>query len=116
MKGPRTDRFLLMVRTDVEGEWEERFNRWYTGEHVPTLMKVPGFRWGRRYRVVEGDPTEPAPPGLQRYLAIYGLDSPEVLRSPEYEAVRAWDSGLQPHLRNTVVALYELLSAEVGEG
>lgn len=108
------DRFLLMVRTDVEGAWEERFNEWYTRDHVPTLMKVPGFRWGRRYRLVEGDPTEPAPPGVQRYLAVYGIDHPDVLRTTEYEAVREWDPRVKPHLRNTVVALYELLTAEEG--
>jgi hypothetical protein len=102
------------VRTDVEHEWEDRFNRWYTDEHVPTLMTVPGFRWGRRYRLVEDDPTEPAPPGVQRYIAIYGIDEPEVLRSPEYDAVRPWNPELKPHLRNTVVALYELLTAELG--
>lgn len=105
------DRYLLMVRTDVEAVAEESFNSWYA-THVPTLMSVPGFRWGRRYRLVEGDPTEPAPPGVQRYVAVYGIDHPDVLRSAPYEAVRAWDPGIKPHLRNTVVALYELLAAE----
>lgn len=105
------DRYLLMVRTDVEAGAEETFNAWY-GTHVPTLMTVPGFRWGRRYRLVEGDPTEPAPPGVQRYVALYGIDHPDVLRSAPYEAVRAWDPDIKPHLRNTVVALYELLTAE----
>jgi hypothetical protein len=105
------DRYLLMVRTDVEAGTEESFNAWY-GTHVPALMTVPGFRWGRRYRLVEGDPTEPAPPGVQRYVALYGIDHPDVLRSASYEAVRAWDPGIKPHLRNTVVALYELLTAQ----
>ena len=112
----RQDRFLLVVRTDIESEWEHQFNRWYTDEHVPTLMRVPGFSWGRRYRLVEDDPTEPAPPGVQRYLAVYGIEDAEVLRSTAYEAVRAWSPELKPHLRNTVVALYELLTAEVGRG
>jgi hypothetical protein len=111
MSKPR-DSYLLMVRTDVDLSAEDRFNAWYSGEHVPELMTVPGFRWGRRYRIIEGDPTEPAPPGVQRYLAIYGIDHPDVLRSDAYEAVRAWDDGVKPHLRNTVVALYELLAAE----
>jgi hypothetical protein len=106
------DRYLLMVRTDVDADTEGRFNEWYA-THVPTLMAVPGFRWGRRYHLVEGDPTEPAPPGVQRYVAIYGIDHPDVLRSAPYEAVRAWDSAIKPHLRNTVVALYELLTADV---
>lgn len=105
------DRYLLMVRTDVEAGAEENFNAWYES-HVPALMTVPGFRWGRRYRLVEGDPTEPAPPGVQRYVALYGIDHPDVLRSAPYEAVRAWDPEIKPHLRNTVVALYELLAAE----
>jgi hypothetical protein len=100
-----------MVRTDVEADTEESFNAWYA-THIPALMTVPGFRWGRRYRLVEGDPTEPAPPGAQRYVAVYGIDHPDVLRSAPYEAVRAWDPAIKPHLRNTEVALYELLTAE----
>ena len=113
MKQSPRDRYLLMVRTDVDEEWEDRFNRWYTDEHVPALMTVPGFRWGRRYRLVEGDPSEPAPPGVQRYVAVYGIDDASVLRSEEYEVVRAWDAELRPHLRDTVVALYEMVTAEV---
>jgi hypothetical protein len=106
------DRYLLMVRTDVDVSAEESFNAWYA-THVPALMTVPGFRWGRRYRLVEGDPTEPAPPGVQRYVAIYGIDHPDVLRTAPYEAVRAWNPAIKPRLRNTVVALYEQLDAEM---
>jgi hypothetical protein len=105
------DRYIMMVRTDVDAATEESFNEWYT-THIRALMTVPGFRWGRRYRLVDGDPTEPAPPGVQRYLAIYGINHPDVLRSAPYEVVRAWDPGIKPHLRNTVVALYELLTTE----
>ena len=106
------DRYPLMVRTDVDAGMEKNFNEWYS-THVPALMTVPGFRWGRRYRLVDGDPTEPAPPGVQRYAVIYGIDHPNVLRSAPYEAVRAWDPAIKPHLRDTVVALYELLAADV---
>jgi hypothetical protein len=58
---------------------EEEFNAWYEDEHLPERLAIPGFRSARRW-VAEGRP------GEGKYLATYELDSPGVLRSPEYLA------------------------------
>jgi hypothetical protein len=66
---------LLAVFVDVPGDLKSDFDRWYETEHLPTLRALPGFRSATLYGAVEGSPTN---------LAMYQLDSPEALQSPEY--------------------------------
>lgn len=58
---------------------EDDFNAWYTQEHIPLLMKVPGWLRARRYSLLEGSGP--------RYLALHDLDSEEALNEPAHEAV-----------------------------
>lgn len=60
---------LLLVQANVAAEHEEAFNAWYY-HHVPRLLEIPGFNWGRRYVGVRGE---------IRYLALYELESADVL-------------------------------------
>ena len=70
---------LLLVMLDAEpGVDHDEFNRWYFEEHVAERLALPGFRSARRFEAVEGSP---------RYLAIYELDSPEALTTPEYRVL-----------------------------
>ena len=69
---------LLLVMADINPEDEEEFNRWYNEEHIPERLSVPGFISGRRYRAIDGSP---------KYLALYELESPEVLKKKEYLAI-----------------------------
>jgi hypothetical protein len=66
---------LLMLWTDVDPELEEEFNRWYNEEHMPHLLKVPGFLSGGRYRALKGGP---------KYLTMYELEDHNVLRSAAF--------------------------------
>lgn len=54
---------LLTVQANVEPEHEAAFNDWYHC-HVPHLLQVPGYCWGRRYRGVVGN---------IGYLAVYEI-------------------------------------------
>ena len=63
---------LLMVWADIDPEFEAEYNRWYDEEHFPLLLSVPGFLSGGRYQAVKGSP---------KYLAMYELESIDVLRS-----------------------------------
>jgi hypothetical protein len=47
---------LLMVWTDIDGEFEAEFNSWYYGEHIPRLLEVPGFLSAGRYKAIRGGP------------------------------------------------------------
>jgi hypothetical protein len=54
---------LLVVQMNVDPEHERAFNDWYHC-HVPHLLEVPGYRWGRRYAGIFGP---------VRYLALYEI-------------------------------------------
>jgi hypothetical protein len=57
---------LLVVQMNVRPEHERAFNDWYHC-HVPRLLEVAGYRWGRRYVGVFGP---------IKYLALYEIADP----------------------------------------
>ena len=67
---------LLLFMTDIDPAHGSEFHRWYEEEHIPERMAIPGFLTARRFQTLEGSP---------KYLAIYDLESPDVLRSPDYQ-------------------------------
>ena len=66
---------LLMLWTDVDPEHEAEFNRWYDEEHITHLLQVPGFLSAGRYVALRGGP---------KYLAMYELEDPSVLRTAAF--------------------------------
>jgi hypothetical protein len=73
---------LLVAFMNPPADDEAGFNAWYDEEHVPLRLEVPGFLSARRYRVPEGSPyaAEDGP----KYLALYDLESVDVLRTRAY--------------------------------
>jgi len=64
----------------VDSQYEAEFNRWYNEEHINHLLEVPGFLSGARYRALRGGP---------KYLAMYELEDPNVLRTAAFlDAIR----------------------------
>lgn len=59
---------------------DEEFHDWYTTEHIPLLMKVPGWLRIRRYELLTG-----AGP---RYLALHDLSSESALSEPAHAAAQ----------------------------
>jgi hypothetical protein len=85
---------IFVVQLDIPAEHEAEFNRVYDTEHFPMLSKVPGVRSGARYRLDQS-----TVPGMQRYLTIYEIDSPDVLKSEAWEKAGAfgdWVSKIRP--------------------
>ncbi len=66
---------VLAIWNDIRAEREADFEFWYKTEHFPERLAVPGFRLGRRYEAVAGEP---------RYFCYYLTDTPEVLVSSAY--------------------------------
>jgi len=85
---------LLLNTMNVAAEHEAEFNEWYNTEHIPALAAVPGTLCARRYRSTE--------PGVQRYVALYHLASPEVPDSPAWKAAAntPWTERMRPHFRD----------------
>ncbi len=98
---------LLLVAMEVEPAHEAEFNRWYDEEHVPERLSHPGILTGRRFRSVQGAP---------KYLALYDLESPEVLDTPEYQAIyapSAWRNRISDHFTVVNRAIYSEITAPV---
>ena len=72
---------LFYVYTEPGSVDEAEFHDWYDHEHGPARLTVPGFRSAYRYRALD----DQKPP----WLALYELDSPDVIDSPGYKALAA---------------------------
>ncbi len=114
-------RGLLFVQADVEQGHEADWNRWYDRRHVPDLLSVPGFRSGRRFEVVADYPGVGVSGDLPRYLALYDLDSADVLSSEPYTSLSRpprrtdEDRAMLRLFRNANRAVFEEISAGQGE-
>ena len=86
-----TGKALLVVISDPSQEWDDELNRWYDEEHiVDELQRVPGVVSARRFvsspeiqaEVFSG---RAKPDFYPKYMAIFELETEEVLHSPEYQ-------------------------------
>ena len=102
-------RYVFTASMDVDPDKEDLFNEVYDTEHVPALLEVPGVLAVTRLvnepfslsiggeikpMVVEGEP---------KHHAMYEIESPDVLTSPEWAAaVEAgrWPDEVRPYTRN----------------
>jgi hypothetical protein len=67
-----------MVWCDVPADKEAEFNRWYNEEHIAERLSIPGFLSAARYEAVKGGP---------KHLAVYELESADVMKSDAYKKV-----------------------------
>jgi len=83
---------LLLNAMNIAPAVEADFNAWYDKEHIPALAAVPGVLCARRFRGT----------GNRKYVALYHLDTPDVVESDEWKRARQsdWTSRLQPHFRD----------------
>ena len=98
----------FVVQLDIPTEHETEFNRVYDTEHFPMLSKVPGVRSATRYRLEQS-----TVPGMQRYLTIYELDSPEVMKSAAWEKAGAygdWATKIRPKLTSRHHSVFERIA------
>lgn len=113
---PISSQYLFVASMDVDPDKEDLFNEVYDTEHVPNLLKVPGVRAVTRTR---GEPFTVSIGGEEkqvthegpRYSAIYEIDGPHVLVSPEWaQAVELgrWPGQVRPYTRNRRHTLYKV--------
>jgi hypothetical protein len=101
-----TSQGLLLVMADIDPAVEGDFNQWYEQEHLPERMALPGFLRARRFTAIEGSP---------KYLALYDLESPEVLNSEAYRHMvgagkTAWTRRTEPQFKNFKRNVYVSIS------
>jgi hypothetical protein len=113
-------KYAFIVSMDVEPAYEDLFNEVYDTEHVPYLLKVPGVRSvtrlkGEPFALTLGDAVQQMPAPTPIYTAIYELDSPEILKSPEWASAVAagrWTSAVRPHTKNRSHAVFATRSVQ----
>ena len=95
----QTGRGLMLAMIDVEPAYEEEFTRWYNEEHFPDRVTCPGFLSGRRFMAVDGAP---------KYLALYDLESPEVLDGADYKQIQTspWTERMKKHFTQNTRNVY----------
>jgi hypothetical protein len=87
--------YIYLVQMNIPAEHETEFNRVYDTEHVPMLSKVPGVNKVTRYRLESSED-----PRMQKYLAIYEIESPDVVHSRAWQEAGEWGSWapkIRPH-------------------
>lgn len=112
---PIESAYVLVVSMDVDPAHEDEFNEIYDVEHIPYLLEVPGVRAAGRMKGVDGAMSVggeirqmPAP--SPAYSAVYEIDSPDVVTSPQWqEAVERgrWPS-MRQHVSNRFAAIYKV--------
>jgi hypothetical protein len=69
-------RAISLVFTDlIDDRHAEEFNTWYDTRHLPQLTAIPGILDAARYVAVKGGP---------KYLAVYELESADVIQSEAF--------------------------------
>jgi len=99
---------IFMVQLDIPAEHEDEFNRVYDSEHFPALSKVPGVRSAARYKLEHS-----TVPGMQRYLTIYEIDSPGVLKGAAWEEAGNfgdWVTKIRPLLTSRHHTVFERIA------
>ena len=100
---------LLLVIVEVERADEAELNRWYDEEHIPQKQATPGFRSARRFRDTQHE---------GRYLALYELDDPALVTSPEYmaQAMSPWSEAVMATWVSLDRSVWRELPAAGGAG
>jgi hypothetical protein len=97
-------KYVYIAKMDIPPEHETLFNHLYDNEHFPAFRKVPGVLDLERFTLIETKNE-----GLPKYAAIYSLESPEVIKTPEWRSAAdtgEWAPKIRPHTYNRIHGLY----------
>ena len=110
--------YILSISMDVDADKEALFNEVYDTEHIPLLLKVPGIVSAKRCKleplamIIGGEKKTVVMEGEPKYMAIYELESPDVLVSEAWaKAVDSgrWPGEVRPYTRNRRHVLRKLI-------
>ena len=108
-------KYIFIVSMNVKKEYENLFNEVYDKEHIPYLLKVPGVNKvtrgkGTPFNFSIAGKTKSMSPPAQKFIAIYEIDSPDVVQSQEWSlAVEEgrWSSEVRQHTSDRSHVMYE---------
>ncbi|KPM51074.1 hypothetical protein CcI49_10115 [Frankia sp. CcI49] len=61
----------------VSPEREDEFNKWYSEEHIPDILEIPGFVSAKRYRLRDAGHLT-ADPAARAYLTVYEIEADDL--------------------------------------
>ncbi len=115
---PIATKYLLIANMDIDPAKEALFNEVYDTEHVPYFLEAPGVRSAARLRSI---PLSMRRPGgietfdtsaVAAYSAVYEIDSPDVLLTPEWAEMTdkgRWTDEVRPFTRNRTYELRKII-------
>ncbi|MCC6532257.1 MAG: hypothetical protein IT531_06900 [Burkholderiales bacterium] len=74
-------KFLFVVAHDLPPHKEDEFAAWYDTEHIPAMLKVPGFVTARRFK---RDDASGATANAPRYMTIYDLGDKNAVECEQF--------------------------------
>ena len=111
--GPLLGKAVLAYWTDIDPKHEAEFNDWYTNEHLPERVGVPGFLRGRRYVKTTDFQT------VHKYFTLYETESLATLQAAPYverlDNPTPWTQTVIPLTQNSNRVAYEI-RASTGSG
>jgi len=98
-------KYIFIVSMNIKPEFENLFNEVYDNEHIPYLLEVPGVNKVTRGQGIPfsfsiGGETKSMDAPSQKFVAMYEIDSPEVVKSSEWSiAVERgrWSTHVRQH-------------------
>jgi predicted GIY-YIG superfamily endonuclease len=108
-------KYIFVVSMNVKKEYENLFNEVYDEEHIPYLLKVPGVNKvtrgkGTAFNFSIGGETKSMNAPAQKFIAMYEIDSPDVVQSQEWSlAVEEgrWSSEVRQHTSDRSHVMYQ---------
>lgn len=104
---------VFVVFTEAQPGREAEFNAWYDNQHVPDVLKVPGFRCAQRFRV------QPAPDGPAnappRFMALYEIETDDLAAVMAETKARAGTAAMPISDAMNAAATMTVLTQPLGE-
>ena len=67
---------VFVVLTNATPGKEEAFNDWYTNQHIPDVLAIPGVVAAQRFTLSADQ--RAAPPHPYKYLALYEIETDDL--------------------------------------
>jgi len=108
-------KYLFVITVLVPPELEEEFNKWYEEEHIPNIMKTPGWQRCRRYKLessvelARGPVATPEHP-VHNYLTLHEWNRDGYAASPELHAAIStpWAQKMQKEVKASSLRFFVL--------
>jgi hypothetical protein len=108
-------KYIFVVSMNVKKDHEDLFNEVYDEEHIPYLLNVPGVNKVTRgvgvpFSFSIGGETKSMNAPAQKFIAMYEIDSPDVVESKEWSlAVEEgrWSTQVRQHTSERSHFMYE---------